>query len=78
MSNLCRYPKTEDLTAFRIPSDCFVKLHAGTWHAGPLFSQPEHVSFYNLELSDTNVTDHNTHRYLQDDGIEYELQEDSL
>jgi hypothetical protein len=29
----------------------------GAWHAGPLFEAPE-ASFFNLELSDTNVTDH--------------------
>ena len=70
-----RYPQEQDLTAFRIPSNCFVKLHAGTWHAGPLFPEPDKVNFYNLELSDTNVIDHNTHRYLQGDGIVFELQD---
>ncbi|KAK9840368.1 hypothetical protein WJX74_008464 [Apatococcus lobatus] len=33
------------------------------WHAGPLFEGPDHMDFYNLELSDTNVVDHNTHVY---------------
>ena len=36
----------------------FIKMHTGTWHAGPLFTSPSHIDFYNLELSDTNVTDH--------------------
>ncbi len=29
------------------------------------------MDFYNLELSDTNVTDHNTHDYKKAAGIEY-------
>jgi ureidoglycolate lyase len=29
----------------------------GTWHTGPLFEGAE-ASFFNLEQSDTNVTDH--------------------
>jgi len=34
-----------------------------TWHAGPLFKGTPHMDFYNLELSDTNVVDHNTHDF---------------
>ena len=30
-----------------------IKLHLGTWHAGPLFDA-DSASFFNLELSDTN------------------------
>ena len=37
----------------------FIKLHCGTWHAGPLFDTPTQMDFANLELSDTNVTDFN-------------------
>ena len=36
-----------------------VKLHQGTWHAGPFFVAPTAL-FFNLELSDTNITDHNS------------------
>jgi ureidoglycolate hydrolase len=50
----------ENLQAFAIPGLCFVKLHVGTWHAGPYFTGHEYVDFYNLELSDTNITDHET------------------
>lgn len=50
----------------RIPPGNFIKLHAGTWHAGPLFEGEDSMAFYNLELSDTNVTDHNTHIYKED------------
>lgn len=50
-------PALEQIRAFRIPGDTAVMLLRGTWHAGPLFQQQE-ASFFNLELSDTNVTDH--------------------
>ena len=50
-------PGLEDIRAFRVPGDVAVMLFRGTWHAGPLFEGTE-ASFFNLELSDTNVTDH--------------------
>ncbi len=31
------------------------------------------MDFYNLELSDTNVTDHNTHDYRRSNGLEFEV-----
>lgn len=52
-------PAIEMIQAFRIPGNCFIKLHLGTWHAGPYF-QDEFVDFYNLELADTNINDHDT------------------
>lgn len=52
-------PVVEDIAAFRIPGNCFIKLEVGTWHAGPYFDA-SYVDFYNLELSDTNLTDHET------------------
>ena len=36
-----------------------VKLHQGTWHAGPFFLATTAL-FFNLELSDTNLADHNS------------------
>ena len=36
-----------------------IKLHLGTWHAGPFFEAPS-ASFFNLELTDTNQRDHET------------------
>lgn len=48
----------EQITAFQIPGDRFIKLEVGTWHAGPLFQRQPFIDFYNLELSDTNITDH--------------------
>ena len=52
-------PKLENIQVFQIPGNCFIKLEVGTWHAGPYFDA-DTVSFYNLELSDTNVVDHTT------------------
>jgi hypothetical protein len=34
--------------------------------SGPLFDGEEAFDFYNLELSDTNVVDHNTHDYASE------------
>lgn len=31
------------------------------------------MDFYNLELADTNVTDHNTHDFKRVNGIEFEV-----
>jgi ureidoglycolate hydrolase len=52
-------PNPSEIQAFTIPGNCFIKLHVGTWHAGPYFVG-DTVNFYNLELSDTNLVDHET------------------
>jgi ureidoglycolate hydrolase len=57
--NNSSHPALEHIQAFQIPGDCFIKLDVGTWHAGPYF-EAEMIDFYNLELSDTNVIDHDT------------------
>jgi ureidoglycolate lyase len=54
-------PDLADIAAFVIPGTVAVKLHRGTWHAGPFFEDDE-VSFLNLELSDTNEVDHHSSR----------------
>lgn len=56
-------PAVQDLKAFKIPGDCFIKLKVGTWHAGPYFDNEDFIDFYNLELSDTNIVDHDTHDF---------------
>ncbi|MGG6295509.1 ureidoglycolate lyase [Leptolyngbya sp. AN02str] len=66
------YPDLNQLMAFRISGDCFIKLHVGTWHAGPYFEH-EFVDFYNLELSDTNLVDHQTHDFAVSHGLEFQL-----
>ncbi|MGF1482406.1 MAG: ureidoglycolate lyase [Cyanophyceae cyanobacterium] len=65
-------PAIEDITAFEIPGNCFIKLAVGTWHAGPYFDH-DIVDFYNLELSDTNVVDHFTHDFLNSHSLEFAI-----
>jgi hypothetical protein len=50
-------PEVEEIRVFRFSGPKFVKLHRGTWHAGPLFSGSSFMDFYNLELSNTNVSE---------------------
>lgn len=52
-------PDAARLAAFEIPGHVAIKLHRGTWHAGPYFDGTE-ASFFNLELTDTNEVDHHT------------------
>ncbi|WP_198804672.1 ureidoglycolate lyase [Leptolyngbya sp. BL0902] len=65
-------PDLSALKGFHIPGHCFIKLAVGTWHAGPYFTQPS-VTFYNLELSDTNLTDHQTCNLAQTFGLSFVL-----
>ncbi len=65
-------PVLEEIAAFRIPANCFIKLNVGTWHAGPYFDD-EFVDFYNLELSDTNINDHDNYNFLKNDNLELEI-----
>ena len=71
-NNASTRPILEEIAAFRIPGNCFIKLEVGTWHAGPYFDQ-DFIDFYNLELSDTNVVDHFTHSFLASDRLEFEI-----
>ncbi len=50
-------PTLDDIAAFVVPGGVAVLLHRGTWHAGPYFHDPS-MAFFNLELDDTNETDH--------------------
>ncbi|MDQ1172522.1 ureidoglycolate hydrolase [Microbacterium testaceum] len=54
-------PTLDDLRAFRIPPRTAITMRKGTWHAGPFFAEPS-MDFVNLELDDTNVSDHHNHR----------------
>ncbi|MBW4538213.1 MAG: ureidoglycolate lyase [Myxacorys chilensis ATA2-1-KO14] len=65
-------PPLDTITAFRIPGDCFIKLELGTWHAGPYFDT-DFIDFYNLELSDTNITDHDTYNLKTAYGAAFEI-----
>ena len=50
-------PSPDAIAAFRVPGDCFIMLHRGTWHAGPHFDAADAIDFFNLELADTNRVD---------------------
>ncbi|MEC4804179.1 MAG: ureidoglycolate lyase [Jaaginema sp. PMC 1079.18] len=63
----------ETLKVFQIPGDCFIKLHKGTWHAGPHFDGGV-VDFYNLELSDTNERDREVYNFKKRDRIAFKIQ----
>jgi ureidoglycolate lyase len=52
-------PDPAQLRAFRLSGQQALAMHVGTWHAGPLLTQPS-CHFVNLELSDTNIVDHHT------------------
>jgi len=65
-------PDPAAIQGFYVPGNCFIKLARGTWHAGPYFRHPQ-VHFYNLELSDTNLTDHQTCNLLETFGLTFEL-----
>ena len=65
-------PDLNEIRAFHIPGNCFIKLHLGTWHAGP-YIDGEWVDFYNLELSDTNVIDHHTCNLRSSYGVTFEI-----
>ncbi len=65
-------PAVADIAAFRVPGDVAVKLHVGTWHAGPLFEGGEQ-SFFNLELADTNEVDHHTVDLAERHGVTFQL-----
>lgn len=52
-------PSAGTITVFRIPGGRALALQKGAWHAGPFF-EGEEADFLNLELSDTNETDHHT------------------
>jgi len=52
-------PDAEAIRLFRINPGLALKLHVGTWHAGPYFQEAS-ARFFNLELADTNSNDHST------------------
>lgn len=63
----------EQIAAFRISGDCFLKLNVGTWHAGPLFAD-EFIDFYNLELHDTNINDYEACNLRNLYNLDFEIQ----
>ncbi|RCV27993.1 hypothetical protein SETIT_5G370000v2 [Setaria italica] len=67
-------PDPAEVCVFRVSGPKFLKLNKGTWHAGPLF-KADAVDFYNLELGNTNVVDHTTHRFKEHDGITFVVED---
>lgn len=65
-------PDTSQLAAFTVSGSQAIALKQGTWHAGPYFLD-EFVDFVNLELSDTNITDHQTVNLAVEFGLYVEL-----
>jgi ureidoglycolate hydrolase len=63
-------PDPGAIRGFLVTGDRFIMLRAGTWHAGP-FLEGEVADFYNLELADTNLTDHQTCHLDREFGLEY-------
>jgi ureidoglycolate hydrolase len=65
-------PDPTRVRAFSIPGNVAVKLHRGTWHAGPYF-QAAQIDFANLELSDTNDVDHDSCEFDKEYGLSFEF-----
>jgi ureidoglycolate hydrolase len=61
-------PALDDIAGFLIPGNVAVKLHRGTWHAGPYF-EDEAIDFLNLELSNTNEVDHQNSHLVERFGL---------
>ena len=66
-------PDVSRLAAFRVPGETTIKLHLGTWHAGPYFKW-DYVDFFNLELSDTNQTDSEHYSFSENEGCIFRLE----
>src|SRR5471032_2200520 len=66
-------PEPASIQAFRISGPVGIKLHRGTWHAGPFFTAPE-MDFLNLELADTNEADHVNCHLGRDHGVTFRFE----
>ena len=71
--DLAAMPDPAGIKAFRISGPVGIKLHRGTWHAGPFFTAPE-MDFLNLELSDTNEADHVNCHLARDHGVSFRFE----
>ncbi|KAJ3336895.1 hypothetical protein HDU93_002008 [Gonapodya sp. JEL0774] len=64
-------PDLSTFKVFYIPKESGIKLDEGIWHAGPHFDDPS-MTFYNLELEDTNQDDFQSHSFAEVDGCVFE------
>ena len=71
--DLSAMPDPATIKAFRISGPLGIKLHRGTWHAGPYFAEPTR-NFYNLELADTNEVDHVNCYLARDHGVSFRFE----
>jgi ureidoglycolate lyase len=71
--DLAAMPDPASIKAFRIAGPLGIKLHRGTWHAGPFFEAPT-MDFLNLELADTNETDHVNCHLTRDHGVSFRFE----
>lgn len=67
------HPTPDEIVAFHIPGYCFIKLNVGTWHAGPYFEHDQ-MDFFNLELADTNIVDHETCHLGKTYGLRFSIE----
>lgn len=65
-------PDPDTIAAFLVPGDRIIKLDQGAWHAGPYFDAASAL-FLNLELADTNVTDHQSCDLAATYGLQFEM-----
>jgi ureidoglycolate hydrolase len=68
----CAQPDMAAVRAFHVPGDTAIKLHRGTWHAGPFFRW-DWIDFYNLEMVDTNQVDSEHTDFGESHGVRYLL-----
>jgi len=71
--DLAAMPDPATIKAFRISGALGIKLHRGTWHAGPFFDAPT-MDFLNLELADTNEADHVNCHLARDHGVSFRFE----
>ena len=71
--DLAAMPDPATIKAFRVSGPLGIKLHRGTWHAGPFFDAPT-MDFLNLELADTNEADHVNCHLARDHGVSFRFE----
>ncbi|MFT4041708.1 MAG: ureidoglycolate lyase [Gordonia sp. (in: high G+C Gram-positive bacteria)] len=69
-------PRVEEIRVFAIPGDVMVTLKKGTWHSGPYFGTST-MEFVNLELTDTNISDHHTYHLDEALGLRVIIEDPS-
>ncbi|KAI7735954.1 hypothetical protein M8C21_022366 [Ambrosia artemisiifolia] len=67
-------PAVDSVQVFKVTGPKFLKLHRGTWHAGPLF-RPHAMDFYNLELSNTDMVDVTTYNFKKGNATMFVIED---